>query len=161
VEDNPGDVLLIEETLGDRHGEFELESVDIEGLGRLAKIAAAAGAPFVSASGASFIGCESLAATPDPDDWSLPKYRIHVWLRLDRPCRSGLELGTLPSMKGISREPDHAASGLHQEQEDLEMGDALQRFGAKRQKGRKPTHLAVRPGRSEPILRWWEPAAAL
>jgi PAS domain S-box-containing protein len=28
VEDNPGDVLLIEETLGDRHGEFELESVE-------------------------------------------------------------------------------------------------------------------------------------
>src|SRR5438445_6300639 len=28
VEDNPGDVLLIEETLGDRHGEFALESVE-------------------------------------------------------------------------------------------------------------------------------------
>jgi light-regulated signal transduction histidine kinase (bacteriophytochrome) len=28
VEDNPGDVLLIEETLGDRDGEFELESVE-------------------------------------------------------------------------------------------------------------------------------------
>ena len=28
VEDNPGDVLLIQETLGDRHGEFALESVE-------------------------------------------------------------------------------------------------------------------------------------
>jgi light-regulated signal transduction histidine kinase (bacteriophytochrome) len=28
VEDNPGDVLLIQETLGDRQGEFELESVE-------------------------------------------------------------------------------------------------------------------------------------
>jgi type VI secretion system protein ImpC len=51
---------------------FELESGDIERLGRLAKIGAAAGAPFVAAAGSSLIGCESLAATPDPDDWSLP-----------------------------------------------------------------------------------------
>ena len=50
---------------------FDLESGDIESLGRVAKIAAAAGAPFVAAAGASLIGCESLAATPDPDDWSL------------------------------------------------------------------------------------------
>ena len=28
VEDNPGDVLLIQETLGDGQGEFELESVE-------------------------------------------------------------------------------------------------------------------------------------
>ncbi|MGH9427630.1 MAG: type VI secretion system contractile sheath domain-containing protein, partial [Terriglobia bacterium] len=50
---------------------FELESVDIEGLGRLAKIASAAGAPFVAAAGSSLIGCESVARTPDPNDWSL------------------------------------------------------------------------------------------
>jgi len=51
---------------------FELENADIETLGRLARIAAAAGAPFVAAAGSSLIGCSSLAATPDPDDWSLP-----------------------------------------------------------------------------------------
>jgi len=51
---------------------FELESGDIESLGRLAKIGAAAGTPFVAAAGFSLIGCESLTATPDPDDWSLP-----------------------------------------------------------------------------------------
>jgi type VI secretion system protein ImpC len=50
---------------------FDLESDDIESLGRVAKIAAAAGAQLVAAASASFIGCESLAATPDPDDWSL------------------------------------------------------------------------------------------
>jgi len=52
---------------------FGLESGDIESLGRVAKIASAAGAPFVAAAGASLIGCESLAATPDPDDWSLER----------------------------------------------------------------------------------------
>ena len=29
------------------------------------------------------------------------------------------------------------------------------------EKKEQPTHLAVRPGRSEPVLRRWEPAAAL
>jgi type VI secretion system protein ImpC len=52
---------------------FELQSGDIERLGRLAKIASAAGAPFVAAAGSSLVGCPSLAATPDPDDWSLPR----------------------------------------------------------------------------------------
>jgi len=52
---------------------FELESGDMDRLGRLARIASAAGAPFVAAAGPSLIGCESLAATPDPDDWSLPR----------------------------------------------------------------------------------------
>ncbi|MCI0623383.1 MAG: type VI secretion system contractile sheath large subunit [Acidobacteria bacterium] len=51
---------------------FNLESGDIESLGRLAKIASAAGAPFVAAASSSLVGCESLAATPHPDDWSLP-----------------------------------------------------------------------------------------
>ena len=50
---------------------FGLESGDIESLGRVAKIASVAGAPFVAAAGASLIGCESFAATRDPDDWSL------------------------------------------------------------------------------------------
>lgn len=52
---------------------FELENGDLDSLGRLAKIASAAGAPFVAAAGSSLIGCESLAATPDPDDWLRPR----------------------------------------------------------------------------------------
>ncbi|MEW5980287.1 MAG: type VI secretion system contractile sheath large subunit [Acidobacteriota bacterium] len=51
---------------------FGLESDDIESLGRIAKIASAAGAPFVANAGSSLIGCASLASTPDPDDWSVP-----------------------------------------------------------------------------------------
>ena len=50
---------------------FDLESDDIERLGRIAKIAAAAGAPYVAGAGPSMIGCSSLATPPDPDDWLL------------------------------------------------------------------------------------------
>ncbi len=42
-------------------------------LSRMAKLAAAAGAPFVGAIDPRIMGCASMAATPDPDDWkSLP-----------------------------------------------------------------------------------------
>jgi type VI secretion system protein ImpC len=42
---------------------------DAELLGRLAKIAQAAGAPLVAAADARLAGCESLVNTPDPLDW--------------------------------------------------------------------------------------------
>jgi type VI secretion system protein ImpC len=42
---------------------------DAELLGRMAKIASRAGAPFIAAAGAGMLGCGSLAETPDPDDW--------------------------------------------------------------------------------------------
>lgn len=69
--------LLVEQTIETPGGEpwavlagnytFELD--DIELLGRMAGIAKAAGAPFISAAGTHLLGCESLAETPDPDDW--------------------------------------------------------------------------------------------
>ena len=48
---------------------FDLTVGDAELLRRMATIAAEAGAPFVAEAGAGLLGCESLAATPDPDDW--------------------------------------------------------------------------------------------
>lgn len=42
---------------------------DIELLGRMAKIAKAAGAPFIAAASDKVLGCECLAETSDPDDW--------------------------------------------------------------------------------------------
>lgn len=42
---------------------------DAELLGRLAKIAQAAGAPLMADADSRLAGCESLARTPDPDDW--------------------------------------------------------------------------------------------
>lgn len=41
-------------------------------LGRLAKVAKAAGAPFLASASPRLLGCESLADTPHPRQWTLP-----------------------------------------------------------------------------------------
>jgi type VI secretion system protein ImpC len=41
-------------------------------LSRIAKVARAAGAPFLAGTRGEIVGCASLAATPDPDDWERP-----------------------------------------------------------------------------------------
>jgi type VI secretion system protein ImpC len=48
---------------------FEGSLGDAELLGRMAKVARAAGAPFIAAAGDGMLGCGSLAATPDPKGW--------------------------------------------------------------------------------------------
>jgi type VI secretion system protein ImpC len=48
---------------------FDRTREDAELLGRMSKIAAAAGAPFIAAAESNLLGCDSLAKTPDPDDW--------------------------------------------------------------------------------------------
>jgi len=48
---------------------FDNSREDAELLGRIAKIAKASGAPFITAANNKVLGCESLARTPDPDDW--------------------------------------------------------------------------------------------
>ena len=42
-------------------------------LSRMAKLARAAGAPFLAGARSDFVGCASLAATPDPSDWHAPQ----------------------------------------------------------------------------------------
>lgn len=71
--------LLVEQTVETSGGEpwavmagnytFERTRQDAVLLGRMAKIAAAAGAPFIAAAHPNLLGCDSLAQTPDPDDW--------------------------------------------------------------------------------------------
>ena len=71
--------LLVEQTVETAGGEpwsviggnytFGQTREDAELLGRMAKIAAAAGAPFIAAAHPNLLGCNSLAKTPDPDDW--------------------------------------------------------------------------------------------
>jgi type VI secretion system protein ImpC len=71
--------LLVEQTVGTPgappwsalvgHYSFGAGPGDAALLGRLAKIAAQAGAPFVAAAHPSLIGCASLAQTPDPAQW--------------------------------------------------------------------------------------------
>lgn len=74
--------LLVEQTVGTAGGMpwaviagnyiFDFASGDPGLLERISLIAKAAGAPFVAGATAHLLGCESLAVTPDPDDWQLP-----------------------------------------------------------------------------------------
>src|SRR5579862_1591715 len=51
---------------------FSPTEQDCDALARIAKLAAAARAPFIASMHPSLFGCESIAATPDPDDWDHP-----------------------------------------------------------------------------------------
>ena len=74
--------LLVEQSVGTLGGEpwavvaghytFSANEEDVEVLGRIAKIAQQAGAPFLAAANPQIFGCSSLAETPDPDDWQQP-----------------------------------------------------------------------------------------
>ena len=48
---------------------FDRTREDAALLSRLAKLARATGAPFIAAAHPHLLGCDSLAETPDPDDW--------------------------------------------------------------------------------------------
>ena len=43
---------------------------DVEMLGRLARISAPGGAPFLAGASPHLVGCESFGTRPDPDDWT-------------------------------------------------------------------------------------------
>lgn len=74
--------LLVEKTVGTPGGQpwaalvvlgsFGPSRSDAEALGRLARIAAQAGTAVLAGAEPGLVGCASLAATPDPDDWSAP-----------------------------------------------------------------------------------------
>jgi type VI secretion system protein ImpC len=71
---------LVEETVNTPGGKpwgtvvlldrFDATSQDADIVGRLAKIAQAAGAPIVAGAHDHLAGCESLSAVRDPDDWT-------------------------------------------------------------------------------------------
>jgi type VI secretion system protein ImpC len=50
-------------------GLYTFGPTDVELLGRMAKVAYQAGAPFLAAASPVVLGCKSLAEKPDPDDW--------------------------------------------------------------------------------------------
>ena len=51
---------------------FGLADEDVELLARLGALAAQAGGPFLAAAKSELIGCQSIAAAPDPRDWTPP-----------------------------------------------------------------------------------------
>jgi type VI secretion system protein ImpC len=71
--------LLVEQTVGTPGAQpwallagnytFNSTPADVELLGRLARIAGQAGAPFLAAADPAVVGCKVLSQTPDPDDW--------------------------------------------------------------------------------------------
>lgn len=75
--------LLVEKTVGTPGvlpwaafavlGSFGASPSDAEALGRLAKIASRAGTAVLAGAEPDLLGCASLAATPDPDDWTEPE----------------------------------------------------------------------------------------
>lgn len=54
------------------HYTFSERVEDIELLGRLAKVSALVGAPFIAAASPGFVGCDSFGQHHDPDDWKRP-----------------------------------------------------------------------------------------
>jgi len=71
--------LLVEQSVGVAGAEpytvlvgvyrFDQTTEDIRLLQQLARIAQAAGSPLLATADSHFAGCQSLAATPDPNDW--------------------------------------------------------------------------------------------
>jgi type VI secretion system protein ImpC len=74
--------LIVEDAVGTSEGApwsvvaanytFDFTAADDKVLESISLISQAAGAPFVAGVTSDLIGCKSLAATPDPDDWRLP-----------------------------------------------------------------------------------------
>jgi type VI secretion system protein ImpC len=76
---------------------FDRTREDAALLSRLAKLARAAGAPFIAAAHPHLLGCDSLAETPDPDDWRLTtdNETLDAWAEvkeLPEACFLGLVL---------------------------------------------------------------------
>ncbi|MGD8501829.1 MAG: type VI secretion system contractile sheath large subunit [Phycisphaerales bacterium] len=71
--------LVVEQSLGVQGADpyailvggytFDQTAEDIKLLSQLGRVAQAAGAPLLAAADSHFAGCQSLAATPDPNDW--------------------------------------------------------------------------------------------
>ncbi len=86
--------LLVEQSINTYGGElwavlagnytFEATRADARLLERLAHIASRAGAPFLAAADSGLIGCDSLAQTPDPDDWQtqMDGESVEAWAAL-------------------------------------------------------------------------------
>jgi len=66
--------------------QFDQTAEDVALLGQLARVAQAAGAPWLAGADSHFAGCASLAVTPDPDDWQwqADPADVRLWQELRR-----------------------------------------------------------------------------
>ncbi|HEY0006577.1 MAG TPA: type VI secretion system contractile sheath large subunit [Pyrinomonadaceae bacterium] len=97
--------LLVEETTGTLGGvpwavlaanyTFDLTLEEIELLSLAGLLARLARAPFIAAASPHFLGCHSLASTPDPDDWQRP-----------------VEAEAGPAWQALRQQPEAAYLGL-------------------------------------------------
>jgi type VI secretion system protein ImpC len=69
---------------------------DVKLLGCLAKIAEAAGAPFVAAASPRLLGCESIATTPDPAEWNSDSCGGRFWNALRKQAEAAHAALALP-----------------------------------------------------------------
>ncbi|WP_373500440.1 type VI secretion system contractile sheath domain-containing protein [Desulfococcus sp.] len=67
-------------------------AADVVVLARMARISAAAGAPFLSAADSRLIGCASIAETPDPRDWR-PEADVNAALKALRGRPEAVSVG--------------------------------------------------------------------
>ncbi len=83
---------------------FDTGSSDVDVLGRVAQIHAAAGTVFIAGALPGIVGCADLAQTPDPDDWSsLSQQDAERWKLLrSLPATSNVRLA-LPRV--LARRP--------------------------------------------------------
>jgi type VI secretion system protein ImpC len=141
--------MLVETSVGQSGGQpwavligelaFEPNRDDVGLLGRLAELARRAGAPFLAAASPRMLGCNSLAATPDPADW------VQV------PSSEGQE-----AWDALRRHPDAAYLGL-----------ALPRFLLRLPYGKDESPIEsfdfeeVLEGSGHDDLLWGNPAFAL
>jgi len=71
---------------------FGPQHEDVELMGKLAKVASAAGAPFIAGASPRLLGCTSFETTPEPRNWKLTPELTESWAAL-RGLREASSLG--------------------------------------------------------------------
>ncbi|HUE81582.1 MAG TPA: type VI secretion system contractile sheath large subunit [Pyrinomonadaceae bacterium] len=68
---------------------FDLTTDDMELLSRMSKIGSDGRIPFVAEASPGFLGCESIAESPDPEDWRVEESEARsAWVELKRQLNS-------------------------------------------------------------------------
>ena len=99
--------LLVERSVGTAGGvpwalvaanyQFDQTTTDVEVLSRMSKIARAGRTPFVAEASARFVGCDSIAISPEPEDWLIEESEARsAWNKLKQQSTARYIGLTLP-----------------------------------------------------------------